>query len=194
MSKNYKTSEIASIIGIHPNTVRLYEELKLIPKPLRLSNGYRVFSDIHVSQFRLARRVLKVEILQNGLRKIAIDIIKTSARGDYDRAISMTNRYIELIRKEISNADEALCIVNDLLLGKVQSVNEIFLTRKEVGSGLLTKQLNHFRKRIILRIRKPIELMLTFALPKVLIATIFNELPENLSKRRIENFDNEYHI
>ncbi len=26
----YKTSEIANCIGIHPNTVRLYEELELI--------------------------------------------------------------------------------------------------------------------------------------------------------------------
>lgn len=28
----YKTSGIARRIGIHPNTVRLYEELGLIPK------------------------------------------------------------------------------------------------------------------------------------------------------------------
>ena len=40
----YKTSEIAAAIGVHPNTVRLYEELGLIPKPQRLSNGYRVFT------------------------------------------------------------------------------------------------------------------------------------------------------
>ncbi len=39
----YKTSEIASMIGIHPNTVRLYEELELIPKPQRQPNGYRIF-------------------------------------------------------------------------------------------------------------------------------------------------------
>lgn len=32
------------MIGIHPNTVRLYEELKLIPKPERRANGYRVFT------------------------------------------------------------------------------------------------------------------------------------------------------
>ena len=31
----YKTSEVAVIIEIHPNTVRLYEKLNLIPKPER---------------------------------------------------------------------------------------------------------------------------------------------------------------
>ena len=39
----YKTAEVAAIIGIHPNTVRLYEKLGLIPKPERLPNGYRGF-------------------------------------------------------------------------------------------------------------------------------------------------------
>ena len=69
MTNLYKTAQVASIIGIHPNTVRMYEELELIPKAQRLSNGYRVFNDYHIEQFKLARTALKVEILQNGLRK-----------------------------------------------------------------------------------------------------------------------------
>lgn len=35
----YKTSQVAAMIGIHPNTVRLYEELGRIPKLERLPNG-----------------------------------------------------------------------------------------------------------------------------------------------------------
>ena len=45
MAETFRTSEIAALIGVHPNTVRLYEELELIPKPERLPNGYRVFTD-----------------------------------------------------------------------------------------------------------------------------------------------------
>lgn len=66
---SYKTSEITAMIGIHPNTVRLYEKLELIPKPERQSNGYRVFTDVHIEQFRLARLAFQIEVLQNGLRK-----------------------------------------------------------------------------------------------------------------------------
>ena len=62
----YKTIDIARIIGIHVNTVRLYEKCGLIPKPERLGNGYRVFTDLHIEQFRLARAALQVEVLQNG--------------------------------------------------------------------------------------------------------------------------------
>lgn len=48
----YKTSEVAEIIGIHQNTVRLYENLELIPEPERLPNGYRVFAKSTVYQSR----------------------------------------------------------------------------------------------------------------------------------------------
>ena len=74
--KQYKTIDIARRIGIHVNTVRLYEKCALIPKPDRLPNGYRVFTDLHIEQFKLARAALRVEVLQNGLRKQAVNIIK----------------------------------------------------------------------------------------------------------------------
>ena len=45
----YKTGEVARKIGIHPNTVRLYEALRLIPKPERAANGYRIFTDFHIA-------------------------------------------------------------------------------------------------------------------------------------------------
>ena len=85
----YKTIDIARIIGIHVNTVRLYEKCGLIPKTERLGNGYRVFTDLHIEQFRLARAALQVEVLQNGLRKQAVDIIKVSALGNYEKAIGL---------------------------------------------------------------------------------------------------------
>ena len=79
--KQYKTIDIARRMGIHVNTVRLYEKCALIPKPERLPNGYRVFTDLHIEQFKLARAALRVEVLQNGLRKQAVNIIKVSAAG-----------------------------------------------------------------------------------------------------------------
>ena len=72
----YKTIDIARIIGIHVNTVRLYEKCGLIPKPERLGNGYRVFTDLHIEQFRLARAALQVEVLQNGLRNKRLILLR----------------------------------------------------------------------------------------------------------------------
>lgn len=136
MPNTYKTSEVARIIGIHPNTVRLYEELKLIPKPVRQQNGYRVFTDFHLEQFKLARTALRVEVLQNGLRKKAIDIIKTSATGNLEEAESLTENYLRQIKQEQRNAQEAIEIVNLLLSGSKQELDKLHLTRKETADYL----------------------------------------------------------
>lgn len=136
MDNTYKTSEIAKIIGIHPNTVRLYEKLNLVPKPIRQPNGYRVFTDVHLDQFILARTALKVEVLQNGLRKKAIDIVKTSATGDFDKALYLTEIYLKQIKGEQRNAEEAIAVVEKLLSGNKQGTDGAFFTRKETADNL----------------------------------------------------------
>ena len=123
---------MAKIIGIHPNTVRMYEDLGFIQKPLRKENGYRVFTDIHVEQFRLARTAFQIEALQSGLRKRMVEVVKLSAMKQYDQAISLTKEYIAVTQTEIANAREAAAITNTLLQG-IQSAPPIVLKRKEVS-------------------------------------------------------------
>lgn len=132
----YKTSEIAHRIGIHPNTVRLYEELEFIPKAERKENGYRIFTDFHMEQIKFARTALKVEVLQNGLRKQAIAIIKTSSLGNFDKAICLTKYYMQQIKNEQRNAEEAIMITERLLSGDSQETGTAFLTRKEAADYL----------------------------------------------------------
>ena len=135
IDKTYKTSEVAKLIGIHSNTVRMYEDLGLISKPSRKENGYRVFTDLHIDQLKLARKALEVEILQNGLRKKAIAIVKTLAKQDFDRAIVLTKQYIESIKQEIHNANEAVDIA-DRLINRLKYEKDFNLKRKEVSELL----------------------------------------------------------
>lgn len=131
----YTTSQIAKIIGVHPNTVRMYEEWRLIPKAVRKENGYRVFGDVHIDQFRLARNAFEIEVLQSGMRKIIIEAVKLSAKGQYDSAINLTNEYLRIAEAEIKNASEAAEITNELLKNHVQEEGH-FLKRKEVSEAL----------------------------------------------------------
>ena len=89
----YKTAEVAAIIGIHPNTVHLYEKMKLIPKPERLSNNDCVFIDFHIWQCKLIRLAFQVEVLQNGLKKKIVRMVMVSATGDFDTEITLTEKY-----------------------------------------------------------------------------------------------------
>ena len=136
MDRIYKTSEVAKIVGVHSNTVRLYEKLELIPKAKRLQNGYRIFTDYHIKQFILARTAFKVEILQNGLRKKMINIVKLSAKGNFEEAISCTEDYINQVEQERKNAEEAIEISKHLLLDIGVEKNNMFLTRRQTADYL----------------------------------------------------------
>lgn len=131
----YKTAQIAKIIGIHPNTVRLYEQLKLIPTPDREPNGYRVFTDFHIEQFNLVRLAFQIEVLQNGLRKKIVQMVKTSATGDFETALTLVQDYLIQIRQERAHAEEAIEIVKQMLSGNIEE-NTHFFKRKEVSEYL----------------------------------------------------------
>ncbi len=133
MDRIYKTAQVAKIVGVHSNTVRLYEKLKLIPEAKRLPNGYRAFTDFHIEQFKLARTAFKVEVLQNGLRKKIIHVVKLSAKGQLEEAIKCTNDYIEQIKQEHKNAEEAIKLSKKLLSDVDAAKSNIFFTRKQTA-------------------------------------------------------------
>lgn len=133
--KEYNTSEIAKRFNIHPNTVRFYEEIEFLPKIPRKENGYRVYTQIHFEQLRLIRTGLQSELLQNGLRKQVINIIKISAKGEYDKALELAKEHLESIRKEEINAEEAINIVENNIL-KEHLRNTKTYTRKEIADYL----------------------------------------------------------
>lgn len=135
-TKTYQTAQVAALTGIHPNTVRLYEACGLIPKPIRAQNGYRVFTDVHVQQIHLARIALRAQVIQNGLRKRAIHIIKLSAAGEYDGAIEQCHEYLSCVKVEQRTAEEALEITQGLLLGKQTTNQKASLTRKQTADLL----------------------------------------------------------
>ena len=123
--KKYRTSEIAKMMGIHPNTVRFYEKWGLITKPVREKNGYRVFTDLHICQIQIARLGFEIEILQNGLRK---KIVQDILHGEVHES------QLSLKRKEVS---EYLDISVDVL--RNWEMNGLMtIKRKENGYRIYT--------------------------------------------------------
>ena len=133
--KTYSTSEAAKIIGIHPNTVRFYEKWGLIPEVKRKPNGYRVFTDFHIEQLQFARIAFQIEVLQNGLRKKIVEAVKTSAIGNFDKAIDLTKEYQDQIKTERKNAEEAINIAKQILSGNLTK-KSFSMKRKEVSEYL----------------------------------------------------------
>ncbi len=132
--QKYTTSKIANIFNIHPNTVRLYEDLGYISAPQRNKSGYRVFTHEHEEQIMIVKTALRAEVLQNGLRKEAIEIIKTVAKRDYPEALRLAKKYQSSIENEKQSAKKAIKIVNEYLDLKVD--DSVHLKRKEVAKRL----------------------------------------------------------
>lgn len=111
----YSTARIAALIGVHPNTVRFYERMELLPPVPRSPNGYRIFDARHVAQLQLLRTAFRADVTGGRLRQEAVGIVKAAASGDTAGAIRDTAGYLSHLRSERSRAVEAIRIAQSLL-------------------------------------------------------------------------------
>lgn len=105
--KYLKTSDIAKAVGIHPNTVRLYEEWGLLPKVPRGPTGYRLFSQDHLDQVKLVRLILKCTLFGRDIKRTAYHVIKTSAEGNFKEALESAKDLKNMLETEYRQAEEA---------------------------------------------------------------------------------------
>ena len=154
----YTTSQVAARLGVHPNTVRMYEACALIPMARRKENGYRVFTEFHIEQFFLARAALRVEVLQNGLRKQAVAIINTSAAGDFDTAIRIADDYLDRLAQAKQNAKLAIATAEHLITAKAHddSIDLSCLLQKECAEylGVTVDTLRNWEQNGLLDVKR----------------------------------------
>lgn len=135
--QTYSTSQVAAKIGVHPNTIRFYEETGLLPKIPRGRTGYRVFDDRHLAQLRLLRTAFRAEIIGDRLRQEAYEIVKAAAADDVCGAYRRAERYKEHLRKEQVKAEEAIRITQSILADAGTHDNRPeFCGRRETAEAL----------------------------------------------------------
>ena len=94
-----------------------------------------MFTDFDIEELRLARIAFQIEVLQNGLRKKVVEIIKLSANKDFDKAVRFAEEYRNQIQREKRNAEESIGIAKQILSGK-SAEHTFLLKRKEVSDYL----------------------------------------------------------
>ena len=156
MNQTYSTSQIAKIVGVHPNTVRMYEEWGLIQKPMRKENGYRIFTDIHIDQFRLVKTAFQIEVLQAGLRKKIIAAVKLSAKWQFDEAIAYAKEYRMIASEQIENAKEAAELAQQLLSGNKKNDSSVSLKRMDVAKilGLTIDTIRNWEMNGLIKVKR----------------------------------------
>ena len=106
MSRYLKTSEIARQVGVHANTVRLYEARGFLPPVPRSKTGYRLFTNRHLEQMRLAHLALKWPY--PGGVQVVLDLVESAAAGDMGTAMKCACQYLANVRMERTRAEAAV--------------------------------------------------------------------------------------
>jgi DNA-binding transcriptional MerR regulator len=104
--KPQRTIDIARTLGLHPNTLRLYEELGYLPPVPRAANGYRQYNPRHLEHARLAVMTLQWPYVTQ--RDVLIALVTSAARGDYGTAMELAYQNLTQIRIERTYAESAV--------------------------------------------------------------------------------------
>lgn len=105
--KPLRTSDIAKAAGIHPNTVRKYEELGHIPRPERGTNGYRRFTERHLDQARLAATFLRLAWLGPLFKQRALETVLHAAADEFAAARDSASALLTAVAEERRRAERA---------------------------------------------------------------------------------------
>ncbi len=110
-TRYFKTSEIAKIVGVHPNTVRLYEQWGFMPPVPRAANGYRLYTREHLNQMRLARLTLHGGWPGKAIRESALSLVRHGASMDLQGLLEQAKEHLALVKAERAQAEKAAALM-----------------------------------------------------------------------------------
>jgi DNA-binding transcriptional MerR regulator len=105
--KPLRTSDLARLVGVHPNTVRRYVDWGLLPPVERSPSGYRLFTPRHLDCLRLARMVYAAPYPGRGFRALGNAIIQCAVAGDWGGALERARDHLALVKAERKQAETA---------------------------------------------------------------------------------------
>lgn len=109
--KYLRTTDLARAAGVHPNTVRRYEQRGLLPPAERGANGYRRFTQRHVDCLRVARIVHMETYPGRAFRRSASGILDCALADDWEAALERGHEHLVFVRAERAQAEMAAALL-----------------------------------------------------------------------------------
>ena len=153
MSKKYlRTSDLAQAVGVHPNTVRLYEEWGYLPPVPRSPSGYRMFSARHLAHMRLARTALQWPY--PGGKDPVLELVRSAAAGDLGTALELAYTYLANVRAEQVHAEAAVAFLERWAKGQATEPRSRPLRIGQVAQylGVTTDMLRNWERNGLLSV------------------------------------------
>ena len=111
--KRFFIGDIAKRFGLNPRTIRYYEAIGILPKPVRSESGYRIYSEETVERLEF---ILKAKTLGLKLNEIK-EIIQLHEKGEAPCECTrefIRNKIVE-IEDKIANLTELKIRLTELL-------------------------------------------------------------------------------
>ena len=129
-----RTSDVAEAVGVHPNTVRMYEEWRFLPPIPRSAGNYRMFTEAHIDQMRMARAILHWPY--PGGKKLVVDLVRQAANGDLGGALEKAYIYLGRVKAEIAHAETSADLLEQWAAGMAVESTARALSMTEVAELL----------------------------------------------------------
>ncbi|QDK97897.1 MerR family transcriptional regulator [Acinetobacter tandoii] len=108
-------SELSKLSGLNTPTIRYYEQIKLLPKAKRLSNGYRKYSENDLQQLYLIKQAQQVGF---SLEEIKSLIPANISNWNHEKLVETLNDKV----KEITKMQKILSENKKNLLQLIESI------------------------------------------------------------------------
>jgi DNA-binding transcriptional MerR regulator len=146
------TSEVAAAVGVHANTVRLYEAWDFLPPIPRSQSGYRQFTPAHLEQMRLAR--LALQWPYPGGKEPVVALVKQAAAGNLGEALELAYQFLAQVQAEVAQAETAVLFLEKWAQGQVVDTTTRPLTIGQTARrlGLSTDILRNWERNGLLAV------------------------------------------
>ena len=104
---------VAKQLNINPETLRYYETLKLINKPIRLANNYRVYNEDDIARVKF---ILLAKELGFSLKETKELLnLSLTEKSDREKVRTLAQRKSQIINDKISQLIRIKTVLDDLI-------------------------------------------------------------------------------
>jgi DNA-binding transcriptional MerR regulator len=121
MTRFLRTSDLANAVGIHANTVRLYETWGFLPPADRSPKGYRRFTEYHLQQLQLIRLIFDGGWPGKDIRRLGLAVIHHGAACNLAGAQDAAQRMLAQVQIERAQAEAAANFLEHWAAGAPQA-------------------------------------------------------------------------
>ncbi len=113
MGKNLTRGQLAKITDINIETIRYYEKIGLIPKPLRTESGYRIFTEEDINRIKFIKRAKELGFTLKEIKELLE--LKFDTLGDCSKARELAEEKLNDIEEKIKDLNKLKSVLQELI-------------------------------------------------------------------------------